>query len=153
MRTVFDTLAHTKPTVASKPVTDAASAYKDIELTLGSVPSFFRAFPAAAIAPAWLEMKTVQMNPATALSGKAKELIGLAVAAQVPCKYCVYFHTAAARLNGATEQEIQEAVAMASMTRFWSTILNGTMQDELQVKREVDRIVANERRAAKQAAR
>jgi AhpD family alkylhydroperoxidase len=51
-------------------------------------------------------MKTLQLNPGTALSGKVKELIGLAVAAQVPCRYCTYAHTEFARLDGASEREI-----------------------------------------------
>ena len=50
---VFSYLAKNKGTAPkSVPVTDAASAYKDIEATLGSVPGFFATFPAAAIAPA-----------------------------------------------------------------------------------------------------
>ena len=34
---------------------DAQATYKDIEQTLGSVPSFFKAFPEVAIAGAWAE--------------------------------------------------------------------------------------------------
>ncbi|MEI7601634.1 MAG: carboxymuconolactone decarboxylase family protein, partial [Aestuariivirga sp.] len=89
----------------------ATAAYADIQATLGMVPAFFRAFPESGIAGAWAEFKMVQLNPATALNGKTKELIGLAVAAQIPCGYCVYFHTAAAKANGATDEEIREAVA------------------------------------------
>jgi hypothetical protein len=36
---------------------------------------------------------------------------------------------AAARFNGATNEEIREAVAVAAITRHWSTMLNG-MQEE-----------------------
>ena len=57
---------------------------------------------------------------------KNKELIGLAVAAQIPCTYCVYFHTEVAKANGATDEEIQEAIAIAANTRHWSTVLNGS---------------------------
>ena len=39
------------------------------------------------------EAELNDLNPNSALSGKAKELIGLAVAAQVPCQYCIYAHT------------------------------------------------------------
>ena len=158
MTRVFGYLPHAAPPKEPAPaITDAASAYKDIEQTLGSVPEFFRAFPEAGIAAAWREMKLVQMNPATALPGKAKELIGLAVAAQIPCKYCIQFHTMAAKMYGANEEELKEAVAMASLTRYWSTIVNGTMQDEAQFRRDVDQLVRNARKEAprgpKQAAR
>jgi AhpD family alkylhydroperoxidase len=92
--------------------------------------------PEAGIGGAWNEFKSVQLNPKTALSGKTKELIGLAVAAQVPCAYCVYFHTAAAKLNGANDEEIREAVAMAAITRHWSTVLNGMQIDPAAFKAE-----------------
>jgi AhpD family alkylhydroperoxidase len=140
-----------KPTAKGPPppVTDAASAYKDMEHTLGLVPTFMRRFPEQGIAAAWREFKSVQLNPKTPLSGKEKELIGLAVAAQVPCEYCVVFHTEAAKLNGASDQEIKEAVAMASITRHWSTVLNGSLIDEKQFRKEVDQIVANARKSAK----
>ena len=126
----------TLPAVAEEAGSQAA--YRDIEQTLGGVPTFFRAFPEAGIGGAWNEFKSVQLNPKTALSGKTKELIGLAVAAQVPCAYCVYFHTAAAKLNGANDEEIREAVAMAAITRHWSTVLNGMQIDPAAFKAETD---------------
>ena len=91
----------------------------------------------------------MQLNPATPLDGKSKELIGLAVASQIPCTYCIAFHTEAAKLNGATDQEIREAVAMAAITRHWSTILNGSLTDEAQFRKEVDQIVAGTKKASK----
>ena len=120
---------------------DAPATYKDIEATLGSVPTFFKLFPDSGIAGAWAEFKSVQLNPNTALSGKEKELIGLAVAAQIPCSYCVYFHTAAAKANGATDPEVREAVAMAAITRHWSTVLNGMQADPDVFRHEVDAVM------------
>ena len=120
---------------------DAPSTYRDIEATLGSVPTFFKMFPEEGIGGAWTEFKTVQLNPKTALSGKEKELIGLAVAAQIPCSYCIYFHTAAAKLNGATDTEIREAVAMAAISRHWSTVLNGMQVDPAGFRQETDTVL------------
>jgi AhpD family alkylhydroperoxidase len=119
----------------------ATAAYKDMEATLGMVPGFFRAFPESGIAGAWAEFKTVQLSPATKLDGKTKQLIGLAVAAQVPCAYCIYFHTAAAKANGATDEEIGEAVAMAAITRHWSTVLNGMQVDLPSFKSDTDTVL------------
>ena len=119
----------------------ADGAYRDIESTLGSVPTFFRLFPEEGIGGAWAEFKSVQLNPHTALSGKEKELIGLAVAAQIPCSYCIYFHTAAAKANGATDAEIREAVAMAAITRHWSTVLNGMQADPTTFRNETDAVL------------
>jgi AhpD family alkylhydroperoxidase len=119
----------------------AAAAYKDIEATLGSVPGFFKSFPESGIAGAWAEFKTVQLNSSTSLDGKTKELIGLAVAAQIPCSYCIYFHTAAAKLNGASDEDIREAVAMAAITRHWSTVLNGMQVDLASFKSDTDAVL------------
>ncbi len=138
---------------AQTPTTAAAEAtYKDIEATLGIVPSFLKAFPQSGIPGAWSEMKSLQLNPKTALSPKQKELISLGVAAQIPCGYCVHFHTVAAKANGATDEEIREAVAMAAVTRHWSTVLNGMSVDMATFKREVDTImkIAAERSAKSQ---
>jgi AhpD family alkylhydroperoxidase len=133
---------------AAREVTDAKTAYQDMKQTLGLVPAFLKAFATSGIAAAWLELKNVQMNPETALTNQTKELIGLAVAAQVPCAYCVYFHTEFAQANGASEDEVSEAVAMAAITRHWSTVLNGTMTDEDQFKKEVDGIVKRFKKTA-----
>ncbi len=132
---------------AAAQTQSAQATYSDIERTLGIVPGFFKAFPEAGIAGAWAEFKAVQLNPDTRLNGKVKELIGLALAAQIPCHYCVYFHTAAAKANGATEEEIREAVAMAAIVRHWSTVLNGMQVDMNTFKGEVDTVlrIAGER--------
>jgi AhpD family alkylhydroperoxidase len=127
--------------VASAEDSTAQATYRDIEQTLGSVPGFFRLFPEVGIAGAWAEFKSVQLNPKTKLDGKTKELMGLAVAAQIPCGYCVYFHTAAAKLNGATDEEIREAVAMAAIVRHWSTVLNGMQVDLNGFKHETDTVL------------
>jgi AhpD family alkylhydroperoxidase len=119
----------------------AQATYQDIERTLGLVPSFFKAFPEAGIAGAWAEFKAIQLSPKTKLDGKTKELIGLALASQIPCQYCVYFHTAAAKLNGATDEDIREAVAMAAIVRHWSTVLNGMQVDLAAFKQETDTVL------------
>jgi AhpD family alkylhydroperoxidase len=138
---------------ASAQDASAQATYRDIEQTLGMVPTFFKLFPEAAIAGAWNEFKSLQLNPGTKLSGKSKELIGLAVAAQIPCHYCIYFHTAAAKANGATDEEIREAVAMAAVVRHWSTVLNGMQVDPAGFKRETDTVLRLAGEKAKSASR
>ena len=141
----------TPPSVAQDRPAEAT--YRDIEQTLGLVPTFFKMFPEAGIAGAWAEFKSVQLNPETKLNGKVKELIGLAVSAQIPCTYCIYFHAAAARANGATEEEIREAVAMAAITRPWSTVLNGTQVDLAAFKQETDTVLKLAGERAKSASK
>ena len=119
----------------------AAAAKADIQKTLGFVPQFITRLPEEALPGMWEEIKTLQMNPHTALPGRTKELIGLGVSAQIPCRYCIYGHTEFAKLNGATDAEIHEAIAMAALTRDMSTLLNGMQVDEPQFHRDVDRLV------------
>lgn len=133
-------------------LTDGASALRDIAQTLGATPEFLKRFPDVARAGAWRQMKEVQLGT-TALSGKHKELVGLAVASQVPCKFCIVAHTEFARLAGATDAEITEAIAMASLTRNLSTMLNGLMVDEAQFNRDIERLVKGARNAAKAKAK
>ncbi|RUW34690.1 MULTISPECIES: carboxymuconolactone decarboxylase family protein [unclassified Mesorhizobium] len=120
----------------------ATAAYKDIQATLGTVPDMFKTLPDVAVAGAWAEIKGVQLNPNTALNGKTKELMGLAVASQIPCQYCIYFHTLAAKANGASDEEIKEAIAMAAIVRHWSTMLNGSQVDLVTFKKQTDDLFA-----------
>jgi len=130
-----------KPPPAAIQVVDARSAMQDMQQTLGYVPEFLRKFPAEGIAGAWKEMRDVVMSPATAIPAKYKTLIGIAVASQIPCRYCLAADGEFAKLEGTTEREVIEAVAMAAITRHWSTYLNGVETDEAQFKRDVDRMV------------
>jgi len=140
-----------RPGLTQEAAADAA--YADMQKTLGIVPGFFREFPQAGIAGAWAEFKTFQLNPNTALSNKTKELIGIAVAAQIPCHYCIYFHTAAAKANGASDEEIREAVAMAAVVRHWSTVLNGTQADFNRFKDDTDTVLRLAGEKAKSASK
>src|SRR5436190_5299404 len=117
----------------------------EVQKTFGFVPDFAKQMPAAMLGNWWNGVTTFEMNPGTKLDGKTKELVGLAVAASIPCEYCVYFHTEAARLNGATDEEIKEAVGMASLTRGGSTMMNGLQIDKVQFKKDIQRIVGDAR--------
>ena len=121
-------------------------ALNEIKNTFGLVPKFFELYPEDGISGAWLEMKSLELNPKTALSGLHKELIGLAVASQIPCHYCAYFHTQAAKLNGATDQQIREAIATSAMGRFWATYFEGMQTDINDFMKETDRIVEIQRK-------
>jgi AhpD family alkylhydroperoxidase len=114
------------PALADEAAAKAALA--EIEATLGFVPSFVKALPQAAIPGAWAEARDLLYSD-TALDAKTKSLISLAVAAQIPCSYCIYDDTNAARRAGASDEEIREAVAVAALTRHWSTIFNGNQID------------------------
>lgn len=150
-------LVLTPTTLAAAPPSTQPSATRaalaDIQKTFGFVPEFFREVSELALPSAWELMKTLQMNPETALPGKIKELIGLAVAAQVPCRYCVHAHTAFARLHGATNEEIAEAVALGATARHWSTWVNGVQTNEAEFRLAVDRALETARKANEENAK
>jgi AhpD family alkylhydroperoxidase len=103
-------------------------AKKEITETFGTFPSFFDAFPKYALPGAWQSFKELS-GPQGSIDPKNKELIQLAVAAQIPCDYCVYFHTLSAQAYGATDEELKEAVAYGAQTRHWSMIIQGAQID------------------------
>jgi AhpD family alkylhydroperoxidase len=70
-------------------------------------------------------------------------MIGLAVSGATRCRYCCYFHTEAARLFGATDEEITETALIAKNTMGWSTYLNTLQFDYDAFVREFDQITAH----------
>lgn len=109
----------------------------------GAAPAFIQGtFPEQGVDAAWQTYQSVFLDPEAALDTKTKELIALGVSAQVPCGYCVYYHTRASQAQGATEEEIREALAAAALVRKWSTILNGSQYSDEQWRREVDAMFA-----------
>ena len=118
---------------------------RDIEETLGLVPEFIKALPEYLMPTEWASFKNLQLSDQTAIPNKYKEMIGLAVSGATRCRYCVYFHTEAARLFGATEEEITETALIAKNTMGWSTFLNTMAFDYDEFVDEFDRITAHVR--------
>lgn len=100
-------------------------------------------YPDSMVAGAWAWMGDVEDGNG-AIDPKTMQLIGLAVAAQIPCQYCTYYHRAAARSLGATDQEIAEAAAIAGYVRNWSAVLYGTGTDLGDYEKQVDGIFAGQ---------
>jgi AhpD family alkylhydroperoxidase len=121
-----------------------AEVETDIRETLGLVPEFFADVPDFLIESEWTSFKALELSE-TAIPNKYKELIGLGVSGATRCKYCVYFHSEAARLFGATEEEINEAALIAKNTMGWSTYLNTRHFDYDRFKTEFDQIAAHVR--------
>ena len=105
------------------------ATYADIQATLGTVPSHIKGYPPQAVAGAWEMTKGLLFDPSNALEPKVKSLINLAVAAQIPCQYCIWLETKFAKAQGATDAEVAEAVAQAGYVRMWSTVINGLQID------------------------
>lgn len=118
---------------------------RDIEATLGLVPEFMKRVPDYLLPTEWASFKNLQLSDQTAIPNKYKELIGLAVSGATRCRYCAYFHTEAARLFGATEDEITETALIAKNTMGWSTYLNALQFDYDKFVEEFDQIAAHVR--------
>ena len=115
-------------------------AEKEIEEHFGFVPDFYGSIPDKALPAFWAIQRDLELSE-TALDNKTKELIGLAVAAQIKCQYCTYFHTRAAQAFGASNEEVREAIAMGGTVPLFSNSLNGMRYDFDSFKREVERVV------------
>jgi len=128
-------------TMTRTPTRTRAEVEADMKETLGIVPSFFSRFPDQFLAPEWQLMKELEFGE-TRIPNKYKELIGVAVHAETKCRYCTLFHQEAAKLFGATDEEIQEAVHFAKYTSSWSVYLNGIREDYDRFVRELQQIGA-----------
>lgn len=124
------------PALAQDANAMAETTYQEIEGALGGVPGFIKMYPKAAVAGVWAVQRDFVAGK-TALDAKTKALISLAVAAQIPCQYCIWSDTRDAMAAGATEEEVHEAVAIAGLTRNWSTVLNGYQIDFSTYKKEL----------------
>jgi AhpD family alkylhydroperoxidase len=113
--------------------------YKQISDMLGLVPGFFKAIPDSSLEMEWQLFKRVQFDEGP-IPNKYRELIGLGIAAATKCRYCVLFHTEAAKLNGATDAEIEDAIHFAKSSAGWSTYINGLQIDYKEFKEEIQKI-------------
>jgi AhpD family alkylhydroperoxidase len=137
---------------APMPITDAASVYRDAEVSFGFVPDFLRRVPTEALPGAWISFRNVEASPTTAIPGKVKSLIGLAVAAQIPCRYCVISDTEFAKLEGATDREVTEAVTLGAMARQYITLIEGLQVDEKAYRHDWERLTSGAPKAGAKSA-
>ena len=117
----------------------------DIKKTMGVVLDQFKAIPKDTLPYEWAEMKAYSFGE-TKIPAKYRELIGLAVAASIKCPYCVHFHTRAAKMNGATDDELVEVAFLTRFTTGWSSILHASNIDLEDFKKqftEVEKYMSN----------
>jgi AhpD family alkylhydroperoxidase len=115
--------------------------HTEIEQTFGAVPSWVRELPDATLEPVWGLMRDLLLAE-TKIPNKYKELIGLGVSGATRCRYCALFHTEAAKLYGATDEEIAEASMIAGMSMCISTFLNAEQIDYAKFQEETRQMVA-----------
>jgi AhpD family alkylhydroperoxidase len=114
--------------------------HNEMQQMFGTVIGFIDQIPDPYIDAEWDLMKRVQFGE-TLIPNKYKELMGVAIAAVSRCRYCSLFHTEAAKLFGATDAEVEEAVHYAKLVSGWSVYLNGLQVDYDAFADEVARVV------------
>ena len=55
---------------------------------------------------------------------------------------CLYFHTKAAKMNGATDEEIAETAFLARFTTGWSDMIHAAGIDLEEFKKQIDQVEA-----------
>ncbi len=98
------------------------STLEDIKKTMGVVLDQFKRIPHDVVPHEWALMKEYSFSE-TKIPAKYKELMGVAIAATIKCPYCIHFHTRAAKMNGATDDEIAE-------TAFLDPLYNGLERND-----------------------
>ena len=111
----------------------------EVKETLGKVPGFIQSMPDDTLEEEWGLFKRFELQE-TSIPPKYRELMGIAAASTLHCWYCTNFHQAMAKLNGATNEEIQEAVHYAKFSNGWSTYLNGMLYDKDKFMKELNDI-------------
>jgi len=116
--------------------------YEDIERSLGIVPGFMKALPDDVLIAEWPSFKKYVLGESQ-IPGKYRELMGLAIAANIKCPYCQLFHKSAAQLHGATESELAELAFLASFSSRWSAMIHAQHYDYATFESETHQIGAH----------
>ena len=116
--------------------------YNEIEGALGLVPEWMQQMPEGGLQGFWGMSRDFWLGQ-TKIPNKYKELIGISVSGATRCHYCALFHTEAARLFGASDDEIAEASMMGALTMAGSTFINGQQIDADQFREETKSIIAH----------
>jgi AhpD family alkylhydroperoxidase len=122
-------------------MSDYTDTLEDIKNTMGLVPGFMRALPEDVLVNDWALMKKYQYGESE-IPAKYRELIGLAIAANIKCPYCQHLHRAMAKGQGATEEELAELAYLASFTSRWSAMIHAQNYDMDQFLKEAAQIGA-----------
>ena len=120
--------------------------------TVGFVPSFLKDVPDNVVPGFWQETKAIEFGK-TALDAKTKDLIGLAIAAQMPSRLTAWSYSKCGKASGATDAQLHEAVALSALARHWSTFFNGVQLDETRFRADLAKLRENVTKAMSSGAK
>ena len=114
----------------------------EIEESLGIVPGYFSHLNDEDLVNEWPNFKRHALEE-TVIPQKYTELIGLAIAANRGCPYCQLFHREAAKMHGASEEELAELSFLASWTARYSSMIHAQNYDYDTFESEFDDIATH----------
>ena len=115
---------------------------QEMKAALGRVPAVLDRVPDELLDAEWRLLRRAFLDDSL-IPSRYQALIGVAVAAAVRCPHAVRLHTELARLHGASEAELAEAVHHAAMVTGWSTRWHGFGFDAGELDAEVAEIAAH----------
>jgi AhpD family alkylhydroperoxidase len=121
--------------------TSTKAIESEMEQAFGQVPEWMGRMPGPARAGFWRSFRDFYFAE-TCIPNKYKELIGVAVAGATRCRYSALLHSEAARVFGATDEEIAEAGALAGLVMDGSTFVNAQGLDFDRFRKETLEMLA-----------
>lgn len=120
--------------------------HSEIEEHFGFVPRFFKDLPQDAMRNMWPIFKKYQLEESV-IPAKYREMIMLSAAASMKCPYTEMYHREAAKMMGASEEELSELSLLIASTGFWSNVLHSMNYDKEQfadeLRRAAEYMIAN----------
>jgi AhpD family alkylhydroperoxidase len=98
-----------------------------------------KALPANVLIHEWPLMKKYVLGE-TKIPGKYREMIGLAISANLKCPYCQLFHTGVAKMQGASDEELAEIYFLASFASRWSAMIHAQHYNYDKFEEEIHKI-------------
>ncbi|MGH9038304.1 MAG: carboxymuconolactone decarboxylase family protein [Acidimicrobiia bacterium] len=109
---------------------------QEMKEILGRTPAVLDRVPDELLDADWQLLRRPFVDDSL-IPSRYKALIGVAVAAAIRCSYTARLHTELARVHGASEAELAEAVHHAALVSGWSTRIHGFQLDAGEFNTEV----------------
>jgi AhpD family alkylhydroperoxidase len=115
---------------------------QEMKEVLGRAPALLDRVPDELLEADWQLLRLPFVDDSL-IPGRGKALIGVAVAAAIRCSSTVRLHTELARVHGASDAEVAEAVHLAALVAGWSIRMHGFQLDAGDFEAEVTDIAGH----------